>query len=224
MKSMEKELTVYAKIGDIDRLHLAEHYEQHIQLEGKFSTKGRFRARRTISGTPDKLKSNEPVSELLGEYTMTIKIPSESNSPDNALRSNMEHTTQITQSFFEAMELIAEKKQIKKRYFFKTKDIVLTVGSEKKRIVIPTITYEVDIFKKHDDSIAEYCKIDLEVQDLITYLKTNYPQVKQLNLTMILSSLPFKPSDFLIMSNEEDRAKIERLYLEMFNIPLQKEE
>lgn len=41
---------------------------------------------------------------------------------------------------------------------------------------------------------------------------------------MILSSLPFKPSDFLIMSNEEDRAKIERLYLEMFNIPLQKEE
>lgn len=114
MKSMEKELTVYAKIGDIDRLHLAEHYEQHIQLEGKFSTKGRFRARRTISGTPDKLKSNEPVSELLGEYTMTIKIPSESNSPDNALRSNMEHTTQITQSFFEAMELIAEKNKLKR--------------------------------------------------------------------------------------------------------------
>ncbi len=224
MKSLEQELTVYAKIGEMDRLHLADRYEQHIQLEGKFSTKGRFRARRTIVGTPKKLLTNEPVSELLGEYTMTIKIPSEENSVNNAVRSNTEHSTEITQAFFEAMELIAEKKQVKKRYFFSTKDIVIQIGNEKKRVVIPSIIYEVDVFQKHDGEISEWCKIDIEVQDLFTFMKTNYPQVKQIDLKMILSSLPFKPSDFLIMSHEEDRGKIDRLYLELFNIPLQKEE
>ncbi len=224
MKSIEKELTVYAKIGEMDRLHLANRYEQHVQLEGKFSTKGRFRARRTILGTPKKLLSNEPVSELLGEYTMTIKIPDESNSVDNAVRSNTEHSTEISKEFFEAMELIAEKKQIKKRYFFDSKDIVIQIGSEKKRVVIPSIIYEVDVFQKHDGEISEWCKIDLEVQDLFTFMKTNYPQVKQIDLKMILSTLPFKPSEFLVMSHEGDRDKIDRLYLELFNIPLQKEE
>ena len=199
---IETEFTVYCKIGDPSKLNRANSVEEHFQAELKLQ-QGRCRVRKT--------KVNDQV-----KYEMTLKTPTELNG--ESIRSNKEHTVPVTEAFFNAFKQSCTTYQNKTRYKFANRKIIITQNNEEKVVEIPELCYEVDVFTRSDNKQSEWCKIDFELHDLHRFMKINYPDIKEISLMkLMLSHLPFHPSDFMTMKTHPDEVK--RLFYSEFNIP-----
>lgn len=206
----ETELTIFAKIGDPAGLSQATSVEEQIQITAKLGLEDNTcRVRR--SAINDAVK-----------YVYTFKVPSGSES--DPVASKREHNVDVNEEFFNDFKTVADFEQIKTRYVFESEKITLSYkeNDEDKVIDIPDIKYEVDVFKKTDGNLSEWCKIDIEIDTMMQFLEHNYPEIKNIKLNVKISHLPFAPNESFLMVNSDAAimSRVNTLYEQEFTIDL----
>lgn len=206
----ETELTIFAKISNPDGLTQATSQEAQIQITAKLGLEDNTcRVRR--SAINDTVK-----------YVYTFKVPSGSES--DPVASKREHNVDVNEEFFNDFKTVADFEQIKTRYIFESEKITLSYkeNDEDKVIDIPDIKYEVDVFKKADGNLSEWCKIDIEIDTMMQFLEHNYPEIKNIKLNVKISHLPFAPGESFLMINSdaEIMSRVRDLYDQEFTIDL----
>lgn len=211
-KQDENEITIFAKIGNIEGLKQAVRQEGQIQIEARLGAENHCRVRRT---------------DKAGEvgYMYTFKLRNASNSAPVA--SKHEFNLPVDEDFFNGFKQVADKEQNKTRYIFESEKITLSYkeNDEDKVLDIPDVIYEVDVFKKADGTICEWCKIDVEIDQVMQFLEHNHPELKNINMTVKITHLPFEPKDSFICSgpDDENHARVAALYEHEFCIDLLKQ-
>lgn len=212
-KKPETELVVYARIGNLEGLKSALRKEHHEQVDSKFVTGERVRMRKTIDDKGTR-------------YELTMKKAlDESNGV--VLRHD-EYTQEVDSGFYEAFKNIAGTSiSYKDRYVFTPKQTTIVGGglddvSNKDGIVIdvPLIQYEVDVFTDAEGQIKGWCKVDVELDGINSYLEQHYPDIKDTRFTVKISSLPFEPLNILTGTDEEKQQTIQKLWTEVFTTQL----
>lgn len=205
-KQAETELCFYARIGDAEALENAIDIEHHEQWEYKVIVeddddneeyRGKVRIRRTERDGQVKFEE-------------TIKLPVDSEA---VTQGSHEYTVSITEEYFNAWKkLFGDKGYKKTRYVFLSKEVVLDHHEEE--IKLPDIKYEVDVFFDQEGQRAKWCKIDIEIDDILTYLKEHHPEIEKFDTTVWLSKLPFKPEDAFsaITDNDEQKEAIKAFW------------
>lgn len=203
-KKLETEVVVYSKISEPARLAECNSKEDHVQLETNFANGTRCRVRKTTK-------------DGKSEYVFTFKVAVQQTNGTDFV-ANMEHSAVVDEEFFEAFKSVANRMLVKTRYNFTSEKVSLKLksGDEDSVIVIPNIEYEVDVYTKADGTISEWCKIDVEIDNVISYINANHKQVEQLNLAIKVSQLPFAPKDNILSFNtsDENRIKIDEIWKE----------
>ena len=201
--NLETEVAFYCEIGNFEGLKKADDIEQHHQLECRFETGATSRVRKTTDSTGVK-------------YVYTFKIQTEpgDNSPV------IERNKTVDKDFFDDYRLLAKRELDKTRYIFNSKNVtmVYTEDGQDHEVTIPNIQYEVDVYKKEDGSISNYCKIDVEVDSIVNFITENYPQVKNFNLKVKLSHLPFEPKNPIRSSDKSKKEKMDAIWKEFARI------
>lgn len=197
VKAIETEVVIYATIGNPEGLNEAASKEEHVQLEAKFTKEGgRSRVRKVI-------KDDDT------DYIYTIKFKQKEES-DQASAS-VEHNVEVDADFFEAFKAVSERALKKTRYTFNSESVTLKLqnGEEEQDIEIPNVQYEVDVYTKADGSISDWCKIDIEVDNIINYIAKHHKDLEGWKLKVKVSHLPFNPSECILGSeaNTEDNEK-----------------
>lgn len=177
----EEELTLYAKITRPEGLKEAYRVVEHIQAEIKTNT-GKIRVRKTTeSGTAT-------------SYECVIKTPVTGADPGHD--HNEETSVVIDDSFFEKFLHLSGQVIKKTRYFFKASKTILHVqkGLEIRQVSLPSLTYEVDVFHVSHTHRVGWCKIDIELDEMKTFIKQNYPNLEvDIPVEADLSKMPFMP-------------------------------
>lgn len=205
----ETELCFYARIGDAEALENAIDIEHHEQWEYKVIVeddddneeyRGKVRIRRTERDNQVKFEE-------------TIKLPVESEA---VTQGNHEYTVSITEEYFNAWKkLFGDKGYKKTRYVFLSKEVMLDHHEEE--IKLPDIKYEVDVFFDQEGQRAKWCKIDIEIDDILAYLKEHHPEIEKFDTTVWLSKLPFKPEDaFSAVTDDEEQKEAIKAFWERF--------
>lgn len=211
VEQMETEVVVYAKIGEPDRLQECKSKEDHVQLETTFENGTRCRVRKVTKDGKN-------------EYFFTFKVATKADNGTD-IDANREFTVTVDESFFNGFMLVASRKLVKTRYNFASENVTLNLkeGEEDRAIVIPNIEYEVDVYTKEDGSISEWCKIDVEVDNIINYVNSNHKDLGGLKLNVKVSHLPFAPGSSILGTNatDEQRIKIDQIW-EEFTQQIQK--
>lgn len=202
----EQEVTIYAEMSEPSGLAQAYDQEEHIQAEIKVDETHRIRVRKTTKkeGTPT--------------YHMTSKV---TISNEEGLRVFDEQTSEISEEAFDVFMKVVDKYQKKARYYFKVEKLVISEGGENNSLEVDDFKYEVDVFTNNAGEQSTWCKIDLEIQDLQEKIKEAGINLDKFNLTVGAGSLPFKPTNFIIMdkyTSKEDIAKVTELYNTQFLI------
>lgn len=198
----ETEITIYAMITDPEGLKQATQAESILQAESQLGKDGKCRTR--IRST--KIAEDDP------EYTQTVKIPLDRHV---GVSSVDEHTTPVTEGYFNGCLAAMDTVHEKTRYHFGTMAISLIIGDEEhsRSIEIPSVKYEVDVYPNEDGSINEWCKIDVEVDDILTYMEQNHPDIQSVKFTVGISGLPFKPKGGIIAEQAND---VQKAFIEEF--------
>lgn len=191
-KVTEKEIVIYAKIGNMAGLEEATRNEKQYQIERMLDTGITSRVRKTT-------KEDEET------YEFTIK---HKNVDDNVQSSN-EYTIAADESFMKGYEKIADRYMDKVRYVYSSSNIILNtnINGEDVSINIPNIDYEVDTYIKKDGTYSEWCKIDIEVDKILSYIDVRYPDITDLNFVIKISHLPFKPTNAILVSTATEEQK-----------------
>lgn len=208
-KQAETELCFYARIGDAEALENAIDIEHHEQWEYKVIVeddddnkeyRGKVRIRRTERDGQVKFEE-------------TIKLPVESEA---VTQGNHEYTVSITEEYFDAWKkLFGDKGYKKTRYVFLSKEVMLDHHEEE--IKLPDIKYEVDVFFDQEGQRAKWCKIDIEIDDILAYLKEHHPEIEKFDTTVWLSKLPFKPEDaFSAVTDDEEQKEAIKAFWDRF--------
>lgn len=200
----EDEIVVYCKINNFDGLKNASYKESQEQWEVK-SRNGKIRVRKTT------------VADLESKYSMAIKVKDKSAG----FEGNKEVEFDISADAFEALKAIAHSGMNKDRYVFKTTKSTINLGSGKTELQVPDLVYEVDVFHDGNGGYHPWCKIDIEINDLLTAVGETSPEnTNEVNITLKVSDLPFQPSDPVVNVNAtaEQNAFITKLYDEYFLI------
>lgn len=208
-KQAETELCFYARIGDAEALENAIDIEHHEQWEYKVVVenddnneeyRGKVRIRRTERDGQVKFEE-------------TIKLPVESEA---VTQGNHEYTVSITEEYFDAWKkLFGDKGYKKTRYVFLSKEVMLDHHEEE--IKLPDIKYEVDVFFDQEGQRAKWCKIDIEIDDILAYLKEHHPEIEKFDTTVWLSKLPFKPEDaFSAVTDDEEQKEAIKAFWDRF--------
>jgi hypothetical protein len=202
MAEREVELCFFCEVTDNSGYDQALATEQHTQFEfrppptedGK--RRGRVRVRKTV-------KNGQTA------YTQTIKTPV---NPDSKL-GEVEETVDITESFFNTwVTAFASPGQVKDRYIFMSEKATLKINGN--AVELAKVKYEVDRFYNQAGKKSQWVKIDIEIQDLIEYLKQNYEDVKNVKFDLDLSNLPLgiKRMVSAVTDDPEERAGIENFF------------
>lgn len=214
VENKETEIVIYSKIGDVSGLNQASSFEEHVQLETNElkSTTGnsfRFRVRKVT-------KDNDT------KYYLTFKTKDGIDEIES-VQANKEYTTEIDENYFLGFKSIANKELVKTRFIFSSTNVLLSVKEQgvNKELSIPNIQYEVDVYTKQDGSKSEWCKIDVEVDNILDHISNeiNDMDTKQLKINIKLSYLPFKPHSSIIGSSasEEQQKVINEIWENEFN-------
>ena len=206
----ETELTIFAKIGNIEGLQQATSQEAQIQITAKLGL-GDHTCRVRRSTKNDEVK-----------YVYTFKV--ENGTGSDSVASKREHNVDVNEDFFNDFQIAADFKQDKIRYIFESEKITLSYheNDEDKVIDIPDIKYEVDVFKKADGQLSSWCKIDIEIDTMMQYLEHNYPEIKNVKLNIKISHLPFAPGESFLASPSDATAmsRVNDLYETEFTMSL----
>lgn len=197
----ETEVIIYAQISNYDKLEEANRIEKHEELNSTFSKGQRCRVRKVIEdGKEDK-------------YYFTYKTK---KTNIFGFEINDEYTIQADENFQEGFKNIAEKSINKTRYIFSSENVEMSFNIDglDKTVIIPNIEYEVDVFNKPDGGISEWCKIDIEIDNIINYISKEFNFIEQLKLNIKIKHLPFKPINSILMFNatEEEKDLIGKLW------------
>jgi hypothetical protein len=195
----EEEITIYAKIGNMDGLHQASSMEQHEQAEIK-SDIGRIRIRKTTRN------GRVPV------YDLTTKKPIASGATVN----NRERTKSISEDIYNVFMDVCPTFMAKTRYTFKSEQLRIKRGDMESTIKTSEFNFEVDVFTKADGTISNWCKIDIEVDKIAEIMKENGISVKQIKLIAVISKLPFEPNNIVIDDGKNDDPDKQELLKELF--------
>lgn len=190
--SKEKEIVIIGKIGDLNGLKEADEVLVQEQLEFfRAKTGSRIRVRKEVSQEGISFKVCVKSKSKIGDGTKTTN---ETEEP-------------VTSSFFENFRNFAETLQVKKRYVFRGDQTILSC--QNKEFQLPPITYEVDVFETHDGKISEWCKIDIEIQDVLETIKNVTGLDEDLvEFTIKVTHLPFKPQmTFLVGACTPEQTK-----------------
>lgn len=183
-KAAETELTIYAKIGNIEGLKSANASEKQVQVEAQLGKSNRCRVRETT-------KDGKVT------YVYTFKLKSDG---DSAINSCQEFNQTVDHVFFLGFMKAADTVQLKTRFEFISKNVTLVIGD--KTVTVPEIVYEVDVFTNKDGELVEWCKIDVEVDGLLEYLAKHHPEIKDVKLNVKVSNLPLELSGAFIDSQK----------------------
>lgn len=196
--SKETEITIYSKISLPEGLDKNSGKEQQHQVECRFITGDKSRVRKTIKDGQEKI-----------EFTFKIKDKSEEQ-----FQKSDELTRKVDQHFLDNYRRIAEQEMIKTRYVFHSENVILTlqIDGESKQISLPNVKYEVDVFNKADGSISEWCKIDVEIDNILNFIEKEYKDIGKMRLVIKVSHLPFKPKESKLGSDPANKAFIENLW------------
>lgn len=201
----EEEVTIYAKIGNMEGFSQASAMEQHEQAEIKTEV-GRIRVRKTIR------------NGRVAVYELTTKKPNKIGVTAN----NRERTKSINEGTYDIFMDVCPTFMAKTRYTFKTEQLRIKRGEMEATIKTSALTFDVDVFTKTDGEISQWCKIDLEVDKIAEIMKENNISVEQIKLIAVISKLPFEPDTIVIDDGKnEDPAKkelISELYKSQFLI------
>lgn len=204
VKQIETEIVVYAKISNWDGLQKASHTEAHEQMETSFKNSGRCRVR---------LIDND-------KYTLTLKIPT---GTDEGYEANEEVTTEIDKDFYDSFRQVAEHRLLKTRYTFNSSTIQLVYGEgdDKHVMEVPDITYEVDVYTNQAGEVCEWCKIDIEVDNILNYLSQHHSDLEQVKLNVKISHLPFEPAECILATSmtDEQQTFVSSLWQDQFRLP-----
>lgn len=208
----ETEYVIYAKIGNAEGLKSAISTEHHLQIEAMLKSGAKTRVRAT---TKDNITS----------YEYTLKLKHKENEEGNEF--NNEYNIQVDQTFLLAYQKAADKYVDKNRYKFKSEQVRMKaiIDDKPMEIDIPNIEYEVDVYKRKDGTFSQWCKIDIEVDNILNFIKANYPYIKDIRLNVKISHLPFEPTEAILVANatEEQHKFLSNLWDTEFNIFLNKE-
>jgi hypothetical protein len=207
-KELETEIVIYSKVGEPARLDECKSKEDHVQLETTFENGTRCRVRKVI-------KDNK------SEFFFTFKVPTKTEN-GSGIDANTEFTVEVDESFFNGFMSVASRKLVKTRYNFTSENVTLQVkaAGEDKSIVIPNIEYEVDIYTKADGTVSQWCKIDVEVDNIIEYIHNNHPEIGDIRLNVKVSHLPFAPTSSILAFNptDEQRISIDKIWEEFTQV------
>lgn len=200
MSNKEMELVIIAKIGDFEGLKEAEQVIEQSQLETFQEGKGRFRVRKSVD-------------EEGTRYEVCVKSIQKTPS---LIKTVDECEELISEAFFEAYRKMADTLRVKKRFVFKGEKSLFT-KSDGSEVPLPAVTYEVDVFERHDGQQSEWCKIDIELNQIKEALasldievgESDYPE-----LFVKITHLPFKPQNaFMVgIATPEQMKKLSTLW------------
>jgi hypothetical protein len=199
----EDEIVIYAKVNDFTGLKKASSKESHEQWEVK-APFGKTRIRKTTVGDlePTYKQAIKRRDDFVGIMGGTeLEIPSD-------------------QSAFEAFKAISDSGMIKDRYIF-TPTKIAAGGSDGQNLLSDVdLKYEVDVYPDGHGGYHQWCKIDIEVNDLLDKIAAVQGPGKKVKLKFAISGLPFKPTEMILGSSEklEDKEKIDLLYKEIFQL------
>lgn len=193
----EDELVVYAKVNNFEGLKKARSKESHEQWQVN-APFGKIRVRKT---SKDGLEAS---------YSMAIKTRDNTAGIPGGSETEMD----IDATVFEAFKVISEKGMIKDRYCFASSRTTLKDNSGKHNLQASELIYEVDMFPNGQGGYHEICKIDIELNDLLEKAKASNPELKEANITISISDLPFQPSNPILgnTENPEEKAMITKFY------------
>lgn len=197
VKSMETEVVLYAVIGNPQGLTEADSEEEQVQLEGAFATGVRCRVRHTRRTDGE-------------DYTFTFKLKQEAKDGGSNVQASEENNAPVDKNFFDGFRQVAERKLTKVRYIFNSKKVRLKIpngAGEITEIEIPNIQYEVDVYQSKYPEASTLCKIDVEVDNILNFLSKEHPEIKEFNLRLALSQLPFKPENIVLANTQDDEGQ-----------------
>lgn len=200
--SLETETTVYALIGNMEGLTKADYKEIHNQAETKLSSEAKIRVRKTTR-------------DGIVKYEQTIK----NKVSNTALAKTVTETTcVIPENMFNTFFKSADKKYVKTRYVFKDEKSIAKIEGKKEVITLPGLIYEVDVFTNRNGKKSTWCKVDIELDSTLAFLKENYPDVET-KIIFNISKLPFNPQQPFEKRNAtaEQSELLDSLYDKQFN-------
>ena len=203
MANMEREITIYARVGDPDGLNQADAVEQHEQWEVRLPVIGENSAKR-------RQRVRETISDGVSRFDETIKIDIDG---ETAVQSTIEVSTPIEADYFEAWKQhFGERGVLKTRYTFHAKKVSVTM--EGKEIEIPNIKYEVDIFRTETGERSRWCKIDVEIDSLLDFLDRKGISFDDVEMVVKVTHLPFKPEQCFLHSvgNEQHDQSVKKFW------------
>jgi hypothetical protein len=203
MANTEREITIYARVGDPDGLNQADAVEQHEQWEVRLPVIGENGAKR-------RQRVRETISDGVSRFDETIKIDIDG---ETAVQSTIEVSTPIEAAYFEAWKQhFGERGVLKTRYTFHAKKVSVSV--EGKEIEIPNIKYEVDIFRTETGERSRWCKIDVEIDSLLDFLDRKGISFDDVEMVVKVTHLPFKPEQCFLHStgNEQHDQSVKKFW------------
>lgn len=188
--SKETELVIFCKVGNFNGLKEAIRAEEQEQLELPIPGKGTVRVRKTTDKDGTRFeacvktqKKQEGIADVCEETEVLV-----------------------TSQYMETFRALADNLKLKTRYVFDgTKSILNCDGED---ISLPPVKYEVDVFKRFDGKISDWCKIDIELDDFMKALNSlKELKGKDINLIVKVTHLPFKPQNAFISGACTDEEK-----------------
>ncbi len=200
-QSLETEVVLYCRIGNPEALENAVRKEEHVQLEGEFVNGTRCRVRKTTR--------NEEVS-----YVFTYKLKDRKEQNDTVIESSDERNAVVDEAFFQGFYKIAFREIHKVRYVFSSQNVTLSLTSsetgEPVKVQLPNVEFEVDVFTNQPEPGTLWCKIDVEVDNILNFVKEKHPELKDVKLHLGVSNLPFAPQD-IIQAATDDGGQRDRI-------------
>lgn len=203
MANTEREITIYARVGDPDGLNQADAVDQHEQWEVRLPVIGENGAKR-------RQRVRETISDGVSRFDETIKIDIDG---ETAVQSTIEVSTPIEADYFEAWKQhFGERGVLKTRYTFHAKKV--SVSMEGREIEIPNIKYEVDIFRTETGERSRWCKIDVEIDSLLDFLDRKGISFDDVEMVVKVTHLPFKPEQCFLHSdgNEQHDQSVQKFW------------
>ena len=180
----DREITLYAKITNMDGLSQASKVEHHLQYEAKLKNGSFCRLRITTDSNGNK------------EYEFTSKV-----SKENAegITSFASVDADVDAEFEKVFANMADHKLDKTRFVFDKRKISARIagGNEIYVLDLPELKFEVDVFKDGDGKSLEWCKIDFEIDELEKFIEEKHPEFKDYKLVLKPQDLPFKPEEVI---------------------------
>lgn len=204
--SKETELCFYALVTNPDGFEQAVSQEIQEQYEHVVMTPDGKKNKQRIRATT----RNGDVS-----YEETIKLYS---ADEAVLLSAHEPSVPITKDYFDSWKKLFSPKGVNKiRYIFISKEVELE--AEGQTVKLPEVKYEVDIMLNADGKRSRWCKIDIEIDGILAYLKEHHPEITKFDTTVKLSSLPIKPENaFSGVTEDEAERKAIAAFWDAFSI------